>query len=204
MAVHEPSLQVAAASTIDWDGLIGENMYINKKKESCKDEHSFCTLVDVSLTQSQNITLGICMEKLIHDVIAKYTCMTDISERASKKGERQTDHIWLNKETQEIIYAEQKNNINLDTEKCVSTETKVVELAAKYPGYKVSSYILATRYLSIFEPLAQKIILLKYRHAKVIGINDYLSLFGLHPFEDYDSYKRVINNIVKTKFVSDS
>lgn len=185
---------------MNWDKIISENKYINTKKESCKDEHSFCTLVDLPLTQSQNISLGNCMEKLFHDAIEKNTNRKDISGSASKKGERQKDHIWLDEEKRSIIYAEQKNNINLDTEKSVSTETKVAEVAKKYPEYTISAYILAARYLSASEPLAKKIIQTKYKNTKVIGVNDYLALFGLPAFKDYDAYKSVIHKVVQTKF----
>lgn len=185
---------------MNWNTLIADNKYINTTKVSCKDEHSFCTLVDVPMTQSQNISLGICMEKLFHDAIGKNTKLKNISESASTKGERQKDHIWLDEQRRVIIYAEQKNNINLDTEKSVSTEVKVAEVAKKYPDYTISAYILAARYLSASEPLAKKIIQSKYKNTKVVGVNDYLALFGLPPFESYDAYKRVILTVVQTKF----
>jgi len=189
-------------SIISWDIIIRENKYINTKKVSKTDEHSFCTLVDTPLTQSQNVTLGICMEKLFNDVVEKNTNMKDISESASKKGERQKDHIWLDEANRSVIYAEQKNNINLDTEKSVSTETKVAEIAKKYPDYTISAYIFAARYLSASEPLAKRIIQTKYKNTKVIGVNEYLALFNLPPFENYDVYKQVIQNVVETKFDS--
>lgn len=187
-------------SSVDhWYSIITSNEYISKKKESVKDPHSFCALVDRPLTQSQNITLGNCMEHLFHDIIAKNTQWKDMSETRTKKGEHQTDHLWLNEETREIIYAEQKNNIKLDTEKTIKTESKIAEVVLKHPDYTVKSFILAARYLDTNEPLAQELVR-KYKTTTIIGINQYLSMFGLSGFPDYETYKLVIRKVVDTKF----
>ena len=196
--------KINTIEVIDWTKIIAENEYISKKQDSAKDEHSFCTLVDKPLTQSQNIMLGSCMENLFYDTIRKTKIsMQDMSGRGEgkqKKGEKQKDHIWLDVEKREIIYAEQKNNINLDTEKSVSTEKKVAEIANKYPDYKITPLILAARYLSSVEPIAEKIIARKYKNTQVIGVNEYLALFGLPGFANYDEYKAVIKAVVQMKF----
>jgi hypothetical protein len=191
-------------NSVSWDDLICKNKYINKHKKSKSDIHSFCSLVNRPLTQSQNVTLGICMEQIFKDYIANNTVLKDISQNGShKKGERQKDHMWLNESKKEIIYAEQKNNINLDTEKSLSTQEKVLEISKKYPEHKISAYILATRYLHSSEADASRIIKAKYKNTKVIGVNEYLELFGLTPIADYDSYKKVIMKIVQAKFGND-
>ncbi len=96
-AIPDTTMMVPGSLTY-WEMIIRENEYINKNKTSGKDEHSFCRLVDVSLTQSHNITHGISMEKMIHDAISKITCWVDINTHTIK-GDRQKDHIWLNRET---------------------------------------------------------------------------------------------------------
>ena len=186
---------------VDWGDVIKSNSYINEKEteKSSKDKHSFCSLVDVPLSQSQNIKLGICMENLFDDIVLKNTEWKNINE-GNKKGEHQTDHLWLKDDR--LIYVEQKNNINLDTEKTIKTESKVKEVIDKYLilGYKVEGYILATRYLSCEEDIAKSIIKTKYKNIPVIGVNEYLKIFGLKQISDYDTYKSIINDVIKTKF----
>jgi len=201
--------------SIDWLSLINKNAYINKKEEeSKKDPHSFCSLVDKPLAQSQNITLGICMETLFQDAIATKTDWVPVllddsknkngTARKNKKGEHQIDHCWMNVESKTIVYAEEKNNINLDTEKSKVTKEKVQSVAAKikekYPDYNVKSYILAARYLSASEEIAQGIIKTKYSDASVIGVNDYLELFGLELIPSYEEYKKIIAAVCLNKF----
>ncbi len=155
-------------------------------------------MIDTPLSQSQNIKLGICMEKLFEDIVSKNTNWKNINE-GNKKGEHQTDHLWVS--GNRLIYVEQKNNINLDTEKTIKTESKVKEVIEKYSGdHKVEGYILATRYLSIEEDIAKTIIKTKYKNIPVIGVNEYLKLFGLKPIDTYDTYKSIINDVIKTKF----
>jgi hypothetical protein len=190
-----------------WSKLIDQNKYLNEKKTSCSDQHSYCTLVDRPLTQSQYITLGTCMERLFNDAIRNHTTgWRDASKDILKKGDKQKDHIWINDALRKIIYAEQKNNINLDTEKSVSTKKKVEEIVKQYEGYEIVSCILAARYLHASEPIAQSIINRKYKDIQVLGVNDYFTLFGVDAllFPDYDAYKNVISRVVDAKFHMDS
>ena len=65
--------------TIDFLSVIRGNSYINTKKITAPSVHSFCTLVeDRVLTQSQNITLGNCMEPFFIDVVRKNENWKDI------------------------------------------------------------------------------------------------------------------------------
>ena len=89
---------------LNWTTLINENSYICEKNKGKKDEHSFCYLIDTPMTQSQNIIVGNCMEKLLNDAIQKYTKWKNLNENKTKKGEHQTDHLWINEETRKIIY----------------------------------------------------------------------------------------------------
>jgi hypothetical protein len=101
--------------------VIKKNSYINKVVQSKKDVHSFGSLVSIPLTQSQNIMLGSCMEKLFADFVVSNGIQS--IRKKTKKGDKETDHLYiLNKQ---IIYCEQKNNLNLDTEKGPATRKKV-------------------------------------------------------------------------------
>jgi len=193
-----------------WDPVIASNKYINTKNNGSKDEHSFCSLVDRPLTHSQNIMLGNCMQEALHDGVKMFRPdLKDVRGPASKKGEKQKDHAWFDPQSRMIYYGEQKNNINLDTEKSKATNDKVDELSNKlsklakeFPDCTVDGFVLATRYLSANETIAQKLIRTKYKNTKVLGVNEYLELFGLPPFKDYEHYKLFINNIIDTKFSS--
>jgi hypothetical protein len=139
------------------------------------------------------------MEHLFRDAAAtNKTGWTSIAEK-NKKGEHQKDHIWVHEPTKRIIYAEQKNNITLDTEKSKKTAEKINEVAALYPGYTLTPYLLAARYLSKDEDLVKQRAS-KFPGISIIGVNDFLALFGLTQFKDYDAYKAVIAQVVQTKF----
>jgi hypothetical protein len=184
---------------MNWFDIISNNKYIRTQTFSCLDEHSFCSLVEAQLTQSENIRLGIAMEHLFKDAISLNTSKWIKLEEKLKKGDQQKDHIWINKDIGRIIYAEQKNNITLDTEKSKKTVDKIKTIAKSYPNYDIKTYLLAARYLSKDEELLKQR-LKKFPGIEIIGINDFLNIFGITGFKDYDEYKIVINKVVKTKF----
>ena len=180
--------------------VIKKNTYINKVVQSKKDVHSFGSLVSIPLTQSQNIMLGSCMEKLFADFVVSNNIQS--IRKKTKKGDKETDHLYiLNKQ---IIYCEQKNNLNLDTEKGPATRKKVQAMMEQinkdYPEYEIKSYILASRYLSNEETIAKSIIRRKYSDVNVLGVNEFLKLFDIEPIEDYDMYKKIIHEICVRKF----
>lgn len=180
--------------------IIKKNSYINKVVVSKKDIHSFGNLVSIPLTQSQNIVLGSCVEKMFVDYIVSKGIKS--IRKKTKKGDKETDHLYIF--NNQIIYCEQKNNLNLDTEKGPATRKKVQamieQIKKEYPEYEIKSYILATRYLSKEEPIAKSIIRRKYSDVDVLGVNDFLKLFSIDPIEDYDMYKKIIYEICMRKF----
>lgn len=192
-------LSFLSPNKMDWSSIISKNAYIQERTASCVDEHSFCYLVNRPLSQSENIRLGVAMEHLFRDAAAtNKTGWTSLSEK-NKKGEHQKDHIWVHEPTKRIIYAEQKNNITLDTEKSKKTTEKIKEVAASYPDYTLTPYLLAARYLSKDEDIVKQRAS-KFPGISIIGVNDFLALFDLPQFQDYDQYKAVIETVVKTKF----
>lgn len=182
--------------------------YINRCDETAggSDVHSFNSIVPVKLTQSEYIKLGICMEEFMSNIIStNTTTWTRIDTTRTKKGAKQRDHLFVNEAAKVVIYCEQKNNINLDTEKSIETKQKVraivAELESEYPGYTVRGFILAARYLSNAEDEAKHIIRLKYSDIGVIGVNDYLALFDLDSCSfTYRTYKETIGEICRRKF----
>jgi hypothetical protein len=193
-----PFLSISSLQ-MNWSTVISNNAYIQDRSSSCVDEHSFCSLVKRPLSQSENIRLGIAMEHLFRDAIAQNQTGWKSAAEKNKKGEHQKDHIWVHEATKRIIYAEQKNNITLDTEKSKKTAEKINEVANTYPGYTLTPYLLAARYLSKDEPLVQERVK-KFPGITIIGVNDFLSLFELPKFQDYNAYKAVIEQVVDTKF----
>lgn len=112
--------------------------------------------------------------------------------------------MYINEKEKTIIYCEQKNNINLDTEKSVETKKKVKlmreQIKRNYPDYTIECYIFAARYLSKDETVAKDIIKRKYKDIDVIGVNDFLKLFNITPIKDYNMYKKIIHDICVRKF----
>jgi hypothetical protein len=187
------------AAKMNWTSIIRRNSYINDLFIPKEDPHSFGYLVKRKLKQGQNIALGTCMEYLFRDAIAENQTGWKSGAEKIKRGEHQKDHIWVHEDTKRIIYAEQKNNITLDTEKCKKTIEKINEVASAYPGYSLTPYLLAARYLSKDERIINQRSG-KFPDITIIGVNDFLTLFDLPTFEDYDAYKEVIEQVVTAKF----
>ncbi len=195
----------------DWSSIINDICKKSKKEtKSEKDIHSFNSLVDRNLSQSENIRLGNYMEHIFNKFIEDNCPDWEWIGEKSKKGETQKDHIWLNPKTNTIIYAEQKNNVTLDSEKTKATVNKIKkvhqELSEKYPEYTVKSYLLAARYLSSQEPLCKQVTTTKFQGINVVGVNDYINLFNIEKIHDtvlfnsYDDYKELINGFCNAIF----
>jgi len=194
-------------ATPDFDNIILNNRYIQDKKKTLgsSDPHSYSSLISKfrPLNQSQNIKLGNAMENLFSDTVSKYGDGFERIEEGIVQGQSQKDHCFINKVKKVIIYGEQKNNVNLDTEKrpvTISKVKKVIEeLRQKFPGYTIIGGIFAARYLSSSEPLAVSIIK-TYADINVYGVNEFLGLFNIPPFSSYDEYVKVILKCCDAKF----
>ena len=124
--------------------------------------------------------------------------------KKTETGQKETDHLYINEKSKMIWYFEQKNNINLDTEKAPETRKKVQtmfeQIKKDYPDYTIELYIFAARYLSKDEEIAKDIIKKKYSDVNVVCVNEFLKLFDIEPIEDYDMYKKIIHEICVRKF----
>jgi hypothetical protein len=188
---------------IDIYKLLDKNSYINEKCDIKESIHSFSYLSNrKDLGQSQKIILGICMEKLLNDIINCCPGWENIRPK-NEKGKKEKDSLWINKSLKKIVYAEYKSNIELDTEKSKETDNKCKnitnELINEYPEYNLVCVIVGLRYLSSKERLIEPL-LKRYKETKVYGINDYLKEFNIKEFNNYDEYKKIINRIIELKF----
>lgn len=159
-------------------------------------------LVERNLNQSECIRLGIELENVLKDyILVNSKDWTALSEK--KIARKQCDHLFLHKNTNKIIYAEIKCNLNLDTEKSLSTIQKCLliqqKLAEKYKC-DVEMFLVGLRYYKtdIIQPTIKR----KYLqiHDNVIGVNEYLRLFGIDVFTDEQEYKMFVNEFVDILF----
>ena len=188
------------------------NDYVsNTKSNKVKDISSLSFLVKKELSHSDCIKLGTGLEKVLRDICSKSTKFINIKPK-NCKGQKEMDHLFIsnnddnddNDAKKIIIYAEFKSNINLDTEKSKATTNKILsiidELKIKYPEYEVNGYLVSARYYDT--KLIPSLFINKYETIKknVIGINNYLQLFGNHTFTDEQNYTDWVNELASTMF----
>lgn len=189
--------------------IVDANEYVRDcTSNKAKDAHSLSSLVDRSMSQSDCIKLGTGLEKVFKDiVVARNPGLTNIKPQ-NTKGKKERDHLFVNEATKTVFYAELKSNLNLDTEKCRSTSSKCVQIAAElveeYPGYTIKMYLLGLRYFN--KSIVPKIITNKYTEIaeNLVGVNDYFEELGLagsaHLFEDEPTYREFLNYVANQMF----
>jgi len=183
--------------------IIDNNEYIKScKSNKKKDFNSLSYLIDITLSQSDSIKLGIAMEKLLVDIIInKNSNLENIKLHNNIKGISEKDHLFKNELKKEIYYAEIKSNLNLDTEKSKATSVKCLkildELKAEYKDYNVKMYLVGIRYIS--KTQISKVINNKYTIIKnnLVGINEYFNELNIdYNFSNEDNYKIFLNYVV--------
>jgi len=176
----------------------------NKFKTNKRDDSSLSILVDIPLSQSEKIQLGIRMENLLSKFILKNTHFKNIKEKTNIKNKKETDHLFIDKKNKIIYYAELKANLNLDTEKTKGTIKKSIEiknnLKEKYKKYKIKMFLVGLRYINIRDMTSK--ILYKYKKISknLVGINEYLSKLGIKTqkeFKNEKNYKKFLNKFVE-------
>jgi len=175
----------------------------NSTSTKKKDISSLSYLIDIEMSQSECIRLGIGCEKLISDLIMKYANVINIKKK-NEKDKKEKDHLFMDRDNKVIYYAEIKSNINLDTEKSKITYKKcqeiVSELKEEYPEYEIKWCLVALRYLE-YDNIPNTI---KSKYSNIsenlYGINDYLKLLDIHLIFTHERYKTFLNNIVKSMF----
>lgn len=186
------------------DTIINNFISINKNKFKInkEDNESFSILINIPLSQSEKIQLGIRMENMLSLFIIKNTLLKNIKEK-NNKGNKVTDHLFMDNDNKIIYYAELKANLNLDTEKSIKTVQKCLNiknlLIKKYPNYKINMFLVSLRHLT--SSTIKKEIKNKYKEIfnNLIGINEYLIILGIpqqDEFKNEKNYKIFVNKFV--------
>lgn len=169
------------------------------KAKNVVDPLSLCSILRRKVSQSTNIRLGIELETIMNIWCTELGIARDIRPSPCKKGAHQRD--FLGERGDEIIYAEFKSNINLDTEKRASTVEKVTavkyELQIEYPAKKVKPYLVCLRYLRTADIPAS--VAKRYVDVSLIGIADFMEgVLGspVEEFATYDDYSTFLMAVV--------
>lgn len=182
-----------------------KNVYIQTTTSNKRrDPHSISSLIDISLSQSDCIKLGIGIERLLLDFITTNTNLINIKE-SNTKGVKEKDHLFKDCDNNIIYYAELKGNLNLDTEKCKATYIKCrlieEELIETYLEHKIIVSLVGLRYFTT--SIINKNIKKKYVPIKdnLCGVNEYFKLLGIkNEFDDENQYKKMLNNLAIEMF----
>ena len=168
------------------------------KKTTPKNKESLSFLLKKNKlipNQSENIKIGIILEKLLTLYIEKKTNYKSIKP-PNKKGKREKDILLKHMSKKIIVYAETKANLNLDSEKHKSTYKKILknefELKDEFKDYKIKVFLVGLRYLinNDIEPNIKA----KYKviEDKLVGINEFLNYVGAVGFKDFDEYEKLL------------
>jgi len=187
-----------------FNDLIIKNFYVDACRTNLKqDTNSFYSLLDRDVSQSDAIKLGYAIEKIFRDVINTNVEIEDFKEK-NIKGVKEKDHLFYNKSTNTLYYAEVKANLILDTEKKPATIEKIKNiekyLKKKYDSdVTIKSYLFAPRYFTTNAiPTKAK---LDYIDLNLIGVNEYLKELGVnYEFADEKHYKDMINFLAYRMF----
>lgn len=184
--------------------------YVNAQHNKVtRNDSSMSSLIQYKLSQSQCIRIGNALEKILHYWIEhEQDVPWNRLATPVKKNEHQQDILMVHKNNQEVIYAEIKANIELDTEKVSKTIMKVRNvhhiLGAKHPTCKVHSFLISGRYLTyddIPQDLVRRYASLYDEGIHLLGINDFLSRVGIsYQFSGYEEYRHFWTGIAKHMF----
>jgi hypothetical protein len=186
--------------------IIDKNLYINNiKVNKEREENSLSYLISKELSQSECIRLGTAIEKLLVDIILdKNPDLINIKSK-NEKGKKEKDNLFCNEKLKVIYYAEIKSNLNLDTEKSVSTINKCIdiqnELKEIYPNYEIKMFLVGIRYFD--KAIIPTNISKKYSKISdnLVGVNNYFSSLDIKfNFKDENTYKKVLNYISDKMF----
>lgn len=177
---------------------------LKTEKKRVRSSVSMSYLITRNLSQSESIKLGIALELVLKDIIVLMTSLNDIRPK-NENGKKERDHLFIDIDNKIIYYAELKSNLNLDTEKCKSTQNKVIsiteELRDLYPDYKIISSLVGLRYF--YHDDIPNVILRKYNKItnNVCGIRDYLDRIKINVIlQTPESYIQFLNFLVTQLF----
>lgn len=192
----------------DFKNVIDNNIYVtNCKSNKKKDINSLSYLIDINMSQSDCIKMGVGVENILREYILKKCPNLKNIRKKNKKGKKERDHLFKDKKNKIIYYAELKSNINLDTEKSKSTYNKCLqileELKEKHKNYTIKMFLLSVRHFSRVN--IPNVILSKYKiiEDNLVGMNEYFDALSItDKFKDENEYKKILNYLAKKMFLS--
>jgi hypothetical protein len=192
----------------DFKDVIDNNIYVtNCKSNKKKDINSLSYLIDIDMSQSDCIKMGVGVENILREYILKKCPNLKNIKKKNKKGKKERDHLFKDKKNKIIYYAELKSNINLDTEKSKSTYNKCLqileELKEKHKDYTIKMFLLSVRHFSRVN--IPNVILSKYKiiEDNLVGMNEYFDALSItDKFKDENEYKKILNYLAKKMFLS--
>jgi len=168
-----------------------------------RHQTSLSYLVNRPLSQGECIKLGQITENTFRIIIENNTKYINIRP-TNKKGKKERDILFLDEENKRILYAEVKSNINLDTEKSLATCNKCkeisIELEQEYPDYEIVWMLLCSRYTSVNDISSTYKNKFKSIKDHLVGVNEFLTYFGIKYQFSNDEYKNYINKLVEECF----
>lgn len=186
--------------------IIDKNKYINETKvNKDRDVNSLSYLIKKQLSQSECIRLGTAIEKLLIDLILDGNPKLKNIKTKNEKGKKEKDNLFSDDENKIIFYAEIKSNLNLDTEKSVSTVNKCIdiknELKEMFIGYEIRMFLVGIRYYE--KEIIPANILKKYTkiNDNLVGINNYFNALSVDiHFMCENDYADMLNYVANLMF----
>lgn len=176
-----------------------------------RDVSSLSSLVQHDISQSAAIRLGNHLEEIFNLAISEALTERFVRSNLKKnvKGERQKDILMIKEDTKEVIYAEIKANINLDTQKAPATVQSTIKVVDEFKekGYNVKGFVIALRYLDASD--IPKILAKKYEAFKshdsvrLIGIREFMThitgetITELQTIESYSTFLTTIARAIE-------
>lgn len=204
---------IAQAGSDMFNCFVVKNIYV----DAClpnprRNPDSFYSLIDRDLSQSDAIKIGFAIEKIFREIILTNPDLEDIRKK-NIKGVKEKDHLFRNKNTGAVFYAEVKSNLSLDTEKLPATIDKIkgitaglqTEYAKHDEEIEIKTFLFAPRYfrseeipqtqLTRFAPLIEE------TNIQLVGVNDYLAALGIeYQIESEAAYKEKLGFLAKRMF----
>jgi hypothetical protein len=206
-----------------FDCIVIKNTYVDAclqpDENPQRQPGSFYSLISRQLSQGDAIKLGYAIERIFRQLISTNPNLRDIRPQ-TKKGEKEKDHLFQDKNTGHIYYAEVKSNIYLDTEKIAKTLKKIDDVIAQlqdtYKSHdgalaKVTGYLFAPRYfkrdiipaakIAEIRGLIERDNLKYFKVDNLVGVNEYMTELGVkYDFDSEEIYREKLNYLAYRMF----
>ena len=167
-----------------------DSYFLNKPspKKYINKFESLKSLLNVQLNQSQSIRLGTTIENILRNYIKSNSDWIDIKE-CNHWGLKERDHLF--KRCGDVIYAELKSNLQLDSEKKAGTLAKILQIAQVE---NTRGILVALRHFSQDTlRISNHPDYYERSGVSVLPVKDYLAKYGLQPFSSSEEYIAWLN-----------